>query len=265
MNNDLYTYFSKQMRMDSPCDNRNKHRDFNMIKFDILNRFSDDVQFTAEIDCKETDLHEIKIGLAVRWAIKNGTNLYGASLDGANLVRANLDGANLDGAKLDGANLYGASLVRANLEGASLVRANLEGASLVRASLVRASLDGASLDGANLVRANLYGASLDGANLDGANLYGASLVRANLEGANGINDYIKCIQIETYPITYTSDVLQIGCERHLISEWAEFDSARIVQMDGKPALIFWKKYKDWIFQTIDLSPAKPTCTNGDTK
>ena len=200
MNNDLYTYFSKQMRMDSPCDNRNKHRDFNMIKFDILNRFSDDVQFTAEIDCKETDLHEIKIGLAVRWAIKNGTNLYGASLDGANLVRANLDGANLDGAKLDGANLYG-----------------------------------------------------------------ASLVRANLEGANGINDYIKCIQIETYPITYTSDVLQIGCERHLISEWAEFDSARIVQMDGKPALIFWKKYKDWIFQTIDLSPAKPTCTNGDTK
>ena len=200
MNNDLYTYFSKQMRMDSPCDNRNKHRDFNMIKFDILNRFSDDVQFTAEIDCKETDLHEIKIGLAVRWAIKNGTNLYGASLDGANLVRA-----------------------------------------------------------------NLYGASLDGANLDGANLYGASLVRANLEGANGINDYIKCIQIETYPITYTSDVLQIGCERHLISEWAEFDSARIVQMDGKPALIFWKKYKDWIFQTIDLSPAKPTCTNGDTK
>ena len=200
MNNDLYAYFSKQMRMDIPCDNRNKHRYFNMIKLDILNRFSGDVQFTAEIDCKETDLHEIKIGLAVRWAIKNGTNLYGASLDGANLVRANLDGANLDGAKLDGANLYG-----------------------------------------------------------------ASLVRANLEGANGINDYIKCIQIETYPITYTSDVLQIGCERHLISEWAEFDSARIVQMDGKPALIFWKKYKDWIFQTIDLSPAKPTCTNGDTK
>ena len=170
MNNDLYTYFSKQMRMGSPCDNRNKHRDFNMIKFDVLNRFSDDVQFTAEIDCKETELHGIKIGLAVRWAIKNG------------------------------------------------------------------------------------------ANREGANLYGA-----RLDGASGINDYIKCIQIETYPITYTSDVLQIGCERHLISEWAEFDNARIVQMDGKNALRFWKKYKDWIFQTIDLSPAKPNCTKGDTK
>jgi len=205
MNNDLYTYFSKQMRMGSPCDNRNKHRDFNMIKFDVLNRFSDDVQFTAEIDCKETDLHEIKIGLAVRLAIKNG----------ASLVRANL---------------YGASLVRANLDGA-----NLYGANLVRASLVRANLEGAIL----------YGARLD--------------------GASGINDYIKCIQIETYPITYTSDVLQIGCERHLISEWAEFDNARIVQMDGKLALRFWKKYKDWIFQTIDLSPAKPNCTKGDTK
>ena len=189
-----------------------------MIKFDVFNRFSGAVQFTAEIDAGEHDDIGIKLGRAVKWA-----SLYGASLYGANL----------DGASLKGANLYGA-----NLKGASL--------------------KGANLKGANLYGANLKGASLKGANLYGANLKGASLKGANLYGASGVNDYVKCIQIETYPITYTSEVMQIGCERHKITEWRDFDSRRIAYMDGKSALKFWAKYKDWIFQTIELCPAKPT-------
>ena len=78
----------------------------------------------------------------VEEAVKNGANLYRASLDGANLDRANLSGASL----------YRASLDRANLDGANLYRASLDGASLNGASLDRANLDGASLDRANLSR-----------------------------------------------------------------------------------------------------------------
>ena len=173
------------------------------MKFDISNRFSGAVQFTAEIDASEDDTRELKVGLAVKWAVKN---------------RASLDWANLNGASLDGANL-----------------------------------NRASLDGANLNRANLNGASLNGASLDGANLNGANLYRAN-----GVTKYVKCIQIEQYPIAYTDTTLQIGCERHRISEWADFDNSRIAKMDGKKALKFWAKYKDWIFQAIELCPAKPT-------
>ena len=83
----------------------------------------------------------------VEEAVKNGANLYRASLDGASLNGASLDRANLDGASLSGANLSGASL-----DGANLDRANLDGANLYRASLDGASLDGASLDRANLSR-----------------------------------------------------------------------------------------------------------------
>jgi len=101
--------------------------------------------------------------------------------------------------------------------------------------------------------ANLSGAKLSGADLSAANLYGA-----NLYGASGVNNYVKCIHIEQYPITYTADILQIGCERHAISDWANFDDHRIAKMDGKAALKFWRKYKAWIFQTIELCPAKPT-------
>ena len=95
--------------------------------------------------------------------------------------------------------------------------------------------------------------AVEEANLSGANLYGA-----NLNGASGINNYIKCIQVETYPITYTATQMQIGCERHEISDWKEFSDERILRMDGKDALKFWRKYKDWIFATIDLCPATPT-------
>ena len=182
-------------------------------------------------EASDTALSSVKLGLAIRWAVKNRANLYGADLSGADLSRANLSGAN-------GVNLSRANLSRANLSGVNLSRANLSGADLY---------------GAGLYRANLYDA-----NLSHADLSGADLSHADLSGANGVNDYLKCIQIDQYPITYTSDALQIGCERHAISDWADFDDHRIAEMDGKDALKFWRKYKDWIFQTIELCPAKPT-------
>ena len=204
-----------------------------MIKFDVFNRFSGAVQFTAEIEASDEDLSSVKLGLAVRWAVKNGANLSGADLSGASLYRADLSGANLSGANLSCATLYRADLSRATVS--------------------HANLSGTYLSGADLYGANLYGADLYGADLSRANLYGA-----NLSGANCLNDYLKCIQIDQYPITYTSDALQIGCERHAISDWADFDDHRIAQMDGKDALKFWRKYKAWIFQTIEMCPAKPT-------
>jgi hypothetical protein len=49
-----------------------------VIKFDVTNRFSGQVQFTAEIDCDESTSRSIKLGLAVRWAVKAGADLVGA-------------------------------------------------------------------------------------------------------------------------------------------------------------------------------------------
>ena len=136
--------------------------------------------------------------------------------------------------------------------------------SLRCANLIDANLGGANLRGTNLRCANLIGANLIGANLGGANLRYANLRYANLTGANlwgcrGNRNEIKSISISsTYPITYTSEVLQIGCERHNIEDWWEFDDARIITMDGKKALKFWRKYKGLIKNIIEVSPATPT-------
>ena len=131
---------------------------------------------------------------------------------------------------------------------------SLRGANLIGANLIGANLRGADLAGTNLRYSNLTGANLRYANLEGANLIGA-----NLWQCGGNRNEIKSIFISsTYPITYTSEVLQIGCERHNIEDWWEFDDARIITMDGKKALKFWRKYKGLIKNIIEVSPATPT-------
>ena len=67
------------------------------MKFDITNRFTGKVQFTAEIECDDSASPSYKIGLAVKWAVKNGADLRGANLGGANLGDAK--GADLAVAK----------------------------------------------------------------------------------------------------------------------------------------------------------------------
>jgi hypothetical protein len=68
------------------------------MKFEVRNRFSGAVQFTAEIECDEGASTSIKLGLAVRWAIKSRADLSGADLSGADLSGADLRSADLSGA-----------------------------------------------------------------------------------------------------------------------------------------------------------------------
>ena len=115
----------------------------------------------------------------------------------------------------------------------------------------------AAIEGSvNLGYANFSRANLSDANLSGADLSRADLNRADLNSCTGNRSEIKSIfTFKTYPITYTDKVMQIGCERHELSEWWEFDDARIVKMDGKTALKFWRESKDIIKQIIELFPA----------
>ena len=180
-----------------------------MIKFDVTNRFTGAVQFTAEIDCAESEKVGIKLGLAVKWAINTRVSLADANLADANLAGANLARANLAGANLADANLAGANLARANLAGANLAGANLADAILA---------------GANLADANLAGAKW-------AN--GAAITRAPLQ-LFGLD----------YPVTIVDAHMQIGCELHSLAEWEAFDDERISRMDGKRARRFWDAHRD---------------------
>jgi len=93
------------------------------MKFEIKNRFTRAVQFTAEIE--DSGNNAVNIALAVKWSIINGANLRGANLRGANLRNADLRNADLSHVDLRHVNLHYADLSGADLSGADLRHAGL--------------------------------------------------------------------------------------------------------------------------------------------
>jgi uncharacterized protein YjbI with pentapeptide repeats len=214
------------------ANNNGKHK----MKIEIKSRFIGEVLFAHEAE-------ENSIKITLKAALQADANLRGANLYGANLRGANLYGANLYGADLYGADLYGANLRGADLRGADLRGANLRGANLRGANLRGADLYGADLRGADLRGANLRGADLRGANLRGANLYGDKLTKTPLFLYN-----------LTWDVTITTTFLRIGCQVHLISDWASFSDDRISEMSSA-ALEFWRKYKSAIMALCEAHKA----------
>jgi len=104
------------------------------MKYEIKHRFAGTVQFTAEINCDESESNPIKLGLAVKWGLKNKSNLS----------NADFSNADLRGAYLSGANLYGANLGNAYLSNANLSNADFRGANLGDSDLISG---GQRLDG----------------------------------------------------------------------------------------------------------------------
>ena len=101
------------------------------MKYEIKNRWIDEVLFTCEIP------EGMASGMIARHAVET------AIAENANLLGADLEGADLRGADLLGADLRGADLLGADLEGANLLGANLRGADLRGADLCGANLRGA--------------------------------------------------------------------------------------------------------------------------
>lgn len=182
------------------------------------------------------------------WLESDGRKGTHANLSGVDLSGANLEGVNFEGANLYSVNLKRTNLKEANLSWANLLWANLEGANLSGANLSDVDLSGANLSFAALIRADLTLSNLHGANLDGA----------KLRETTGNMKHVKSIFCEILPVTYTAEIMHIGCERHSIEDWWSFDDRRIIEMGGKEALEWWRKWKPILQQIIAASPATAT-------
>ena len=130
----------------------------------------------------------------------------------------------------------------------------LRDSSGTRIEAINANLSWANLRGANLSWANLRGANLREANLSGANLSWANLSGANLREAIGNMREIKSAQFEQWAITWSADVLTIGCQQHPIEKWRNADLRWIAAMDSD-ATDWWSRYGALVLQLIDASPA----------
>ena len=91
----------------------------------------------------------------------------------------------------------------------------------------------------SLYRANLGGANLRGINLRGINLGGTNLKDANLRCCIGNGREVKSLQIGTYLISYTKEVLNIGCQSFSHEEWFNFTNEEIKSFDNNNDALEW--------------------------
>ena len=88
----------------------------------------------------------------------------------------------------------------------------------------------------------------------------ADLSRTGLWAVTGNGREIKSLQTGIYPVAYTNSKLQIGCEQHDIESWFQFDDKRILTMDGKKALTFWRKWRPILAQILEIETAEEEVT-----
>ena len=103
---------------------------------------------------------------------------------------------------------------------------------------------------------NLRGADLEGADLEGADLWGVNLRGVNLRGADLRGEKLAIAPVfiygfRPYNIMITNQNIKIGCKVHKWQEWRDFKNREILELDGKRASVFWKRYK-----TVILEAAK---------
>jgi hypothetical protein len=79
-------------------------------KLEVRNRWTGNVQFTAEFETTPLMTPRVKLGLAVQWGYRSGAVLSDADLRDADLSGADLRDADLRDADLSGADLRGAVL-----------------------------------------------------------------------------------------------------------------------------------------------------------
>ena len=200
------------------------------MKIEIKNRFTGEVIFSDE---RENNT----IKLTVEKAVNLKINLRGSNLSGSNLSGINLSGSDLRGINLRGSNLSGSNLSGINLSGSDLRGINLSD------SYCR---------GSNLSDINLSGINLSGCDFSGCDLSDSNLSGSNLRFAVGNMSIVFSMQLENWRISFTDEILAIGCQQHTIKEWREFNDDIIKSMDSS-ALVWWKKWKDFVFTAIDLS------------
>jgi uncharacterized protein YjbI with pentapeptide repeats len=199
------------------------------MNIEIKNRFTGEILIRGECESIKDCLEKNK-GADLR-----GADLSSADLRGAYLRYADLRYADLRDADLRDADLSSAYLSSADLRGAYLRDADLRDADLRDADLSSAYLRGADLRDADLRDADLRDADLRDADLRDAYFYGEKLEKEPMQ-IIGIG----------YFVLITKEHIKIGCECHKVEEWKEFDDKRILEMDGKTALKWWRDNKEFV-------------------
>lgn len=210
------------------------------------------------------------IELLIKTAHSRDVPLTNLDLENTNLEEVDLSGFDLSGSLFYNANLFNANLSNCNLSNCGFFAANLRYANLKNVVAINALFNEAimtnvflqesELTDCEFKRTNLFGSNLKDACVVNCNFESANLSDANLQNVDFTGSSINCfgnqkniysMQVDTFLIGYTVDLLQIGENQHLIEDWKKFDKKQIEKMNISSE--WWDKWSKTLFNTIKLS------------
>ena len=101
------------------------------------------------------------------------------------------------------------------------------------------------------------GGDFRGGDFRGGDFRGGDFLGGNFLGGNFWGEKITSAPLSIFglrwPITIGGTQMHIGCERHKLDEWTEFDDATITKMD-RGALKFWRTHKDILLALAKALP-----------
>ncbi|RTI85310.1 pentapeptide repeat-containing protein [Campylobacter jejuni] len=119
-------------------------------------------------------------------------------------------------------------------------------------------LEGISLNNANLENINLSGLDFNNAFINGASFHFCNFLRTEFENCIFENvDLRDCIGdmknifsvvVDTYVMTFTKTMMNLGCDTKTIKEWR---NVSVDDLEDEEQKWLWSYYKDTIFEIIN--------------
>jgi len=189
--------------------------------------------------------------------VLKSVDLSGIDLSESVIRKTNFNSAKFDRSVLNQIYFNSCDLMGASFENAVITHARFTNCNFFHANFKNAVLDACIFDKCDLRGANFEGARIHATTFWWSDLKGIRLKDTSLRNIIGDMKQIKSMTWDNYSVVYTHNMLQIDSERHSIEDWWKFDDSEIIRMLGFDGLAWWKKWKDLIRQTIELSPAEP--------
>lgn len=133
---------------------------------------------------------------------------------------------------------------------------SLRGVNFSSCNLKATNFKESKLSGTNFCDANMTLANLSYCNLSRTKFFATNLRGVYMEDTIGDSKFINSIQVDKWMIAYTSEEIQIGCEKYPITEWKEWRKNKywVAELDGD-ALHWAEKNLDNVLEVVKMFPA----------
>ena len=171
-------------------------------------------------------------------------------LAGFQLSDADFSGLDLSMSDFKACRFHNCDFSETNLTGCDISFCDLSMCKMADAIIIDADMRYSDFEGSDLENADISWSMITAANFKDAKLDGVGM-----ESTFGVNEYIKCMQIDVYSVCYTKTHLQVQCQNHPIKVWKEMTARDQIQCGYKIGYQWAVENQEWLFKTMERYPA----------